>query len=350
MSAHASPELFRVHAPRQDTNSSTSTTSTSSTSTSSTLTTTSTPSSISSSTTSATFVPSTTTTPTSTVSSSQSPSSSFSASSSFTSTQQSSSSSEVPISSSQSPQIFTPTSSFAINDTSSTGVSSQTRTTFTSTGSDGSLLTVTAVVSRPSGGSGSASVSTANQGFFANTGAVAGTFLVVGLVGTGILICAFLWALRRYRRRRRYQAYFDNEYKEFNQPSDRAATPDATLPVITRESTLDAPFLPSPAPNMIERLHGNDAVVPNVNFDPEQYRAQPGEFDPYQDHGAAYAYSDDQADYWQYSGSGQQGTIGYTYQPGMESTGTAGQYQGNAEPSHALQGAVDSGHSNHQSA
>ena len=150
---------------------------------------------------------------------------------------------------------------------------------------------------------------------------------MVGLIGTGVFICVFLCALRRYRRHRRYQVYFDDEVKEFNQPRERGSTPEATLPDFTRETPLDIPVSSSPTPDMIERLHGNEAVIPNVPYDSFQYQTQPGEFNPYQSHGGAYAYSDDQSVYSQYAGSYQPGNIAYTYQAETE-------LNGNAEQSH----------------
>lgn len=173
------------------------------------------------------------------------------------------------------------------------------------------------------------------RSFFANTGAVAGTFLVVGLVGTGILICAFLWALRRYRRRRSDQAYFDDEYREFNEPADRGATPEVTLPV----ARVGTPVPSSPVPNMIERLHGNEAILFNVYHDPAHYQAHPDEFDPYQSHGVSaypYTYTDD-------PGNSQYGHTPFAYQPEVESNG-ATELPATAEMSHAPQGAENSLH------
>lgn len=157
--------------------------------------------------------------------------------------------------------------------------------------------------------------------------------MVVGLVGTGILICAFLWGLRRYHRRKRDKVYFDEEYREFNQTADRGATSEATLPA-THDYALDMPVPSSSAPNMIEQLHGHEALF---NAYPAQYQAQPGEFDPYQVHGGAYAYIDDPE-------NGQRGAMAFAYQPEMGANRTTDYHQATTGLLHAPEGAVNPPH------
>jgi hypothetical protein len=75
--------------------------------------------------------------------------------------------------------------------------------TSVSVGANGQVYTVTQIVHNPTGGNDSNSAAAAsNDGFFDNTGAVAGTFVVIGLAVTaGILAFVFLMLRRRRRQR-----------------------------------------------------------------------------------------------------------------------------------------------------
>ena len=72
------------------------------------------------------------------------------------------------------------------------------------TTSDGVVYTITQIVHNPPGSlnSGSASGSNSSNAFFANKGAVAGTFVVVGLVIVGIAFAIGVLCFRRRRRQR----------------------------------------------------------------------------------------------------------------------------------------------------
>lgn len=85
---------------------------------------------------------------------------------------------------------------------------------------------------------------------------------------------------------------------------------------------------------MIERLHGNEAVTPNISYDSSLYQAQPGEFDPYRNVDGPYAYSDDHAVYGQYPTNSQPDNLAYAYQPGTVFNNT-GQHQAVVGPLHA---------------
>ena len=71
-----------------------------------------------------------------------------------------------------------------------------------STDESGNVFTITRVVNSPSGGSGQSSANDSDNGFFDNTGAVAGTFVVVGLAITAGIIAFVFFMLRRRRRQR----------------------------------------------------------------------------------------------------------------------------------------------------
>ncbi|KAI5898514.1 uncharacterized protein SCHCODRAFT_02490513 [Schizophyllum commune H4-8] len=113
--------------------------------------------------------------------------------------------------------------------------------TSTSTGEDGGFVYSTHVVANPTGFGGSGAIS--EKGFFHNTGAVAGTFTVVGLVAAAAAFLLF-WLCRKRRRvqrRRRWMATVD-------QPP---YTPNDRLPYGT--SNPNSPF-EDPAPQTEEVL------------------------------------------------------------------------------------------------
>ena len=70
------------------------------------------------------------------------------------------------------------------------------------TTSNGQVITRTVVVHNPTGALDSGSGGGSSNAFFNNTGAVAGTFVVVGLVVVGILFALGLLCFRRRRRQR----------------------------------------------------------------------------------------------------------------------------------------------------
>ncbi|KAF8529113.1 hypothetical protein BU17DRAFT_80298 [Hysterangium stoloniferum] len=209
-----------------------------------------------------------------------------------------------PISPAQSTSLSTPiseitTSSFIPASSVSTSISSSTSSaTFpvASSGSNDPSFTVTQMVANPTGVTGPPPISNPKQGFFSNVGAVAAAFVVIGLFATMFFFCLFLWVARKYRRRQRKQDYFNDQYREFNHSMERRPTPDVTQALVHAVS--------SPAPDTTE------GQMP-ANISP-QYRAEPGEFDPYQPQSIAYAYSDDYADYSeyeQYLGSSQREVV-----------------------------------------
>lgn len=71
----------------------------------------------------------------------------------------------------------------------------------TSTDAAGKVYTVTQIVHNPSG-IGSSSAADSDSGFFSNSGAVAGTFVAVGLVATAGIMAFVIFMLRRRRRQR----------------------------------------------------------------------------------------------------------------------------------------------------
>lgn len=72
------------------------------------------------------------------------------------------------------------------------------------TTSDGEVYTVTQIVHNPTGAldTGSSSSDSSTNTFFSNKGAVAGTFVVVGLVVIGLILALSLLCFRRRRRQR----------------------------------------------------------------------------------------------------------------------------------------------------
>ena len=70
------------------------------------------------------------------------------------------------------------------------------------TTSNGQAITVTQIIHNPSGSLDQGSSGSSTNGFFSNTGAVAGVFVVVGLVVVGIIIALGFLCFRRRRRQR----------------------------------------------------------------------------------------------------------------------------------------------------
>ncbi|KAF7306901.1 hypothetical protein MIND_00482600 [Mycena indigotica] len=102
------------------------------------------------------------------------------------------------------PDSTLPRPSF-ISVTDSNGKTSSTAPAFftilsTSTEPNGSLVTFTHIVANPTGGLSQAIGQPA--GFFHNTGAVAGVFLIVGAILTGLVVFGLFILCRKHRRRR----------------------------------------------------------------------------------------------------------------------------------------------------
>ena len=72
----------------------------------------------------------------------------------------------------------------------------------TSTGANGEAITLTQVIRNPGFNNGSSNPSSGSSAFFNNTGAVAGTFVAVGLVCTLGVIGVIAFLLKRRRRQR----------------------------------------------------------------------------------------------------------------------------------------------------
>lgn len=98
----------------------------------------------------------------------------------------------------------------AIEETTTTDASGRVVTTrpsqvtrvATSTDESGQVWTVTQVIHNPTAGNDSSNSKDGNAGFFDNTGAVAGTFVVVGLAITAGILAFIFFMLKRRRRQR----------------------------------------------------------------------------------------------------------------------------------------------------
>jgi hypothetical protein len=75
-------------------------------------------------------------------------------------------------------------------------------TAVVTTNSNGQVLTVTQIVHNPSAGADTSTGGTGSSTFFQNTGAVAGTFVAVGLVCTAGIMAFVIFMLKRRRRQR----------------------------------------------------------------------------------------------------------------------------------------------------
>ncbi|KAL1748445.1 hypothetical protein HDZ31DRAFT_60184 [Schizophyllum fasciatum] len=105
--------------------------------------------------------------------------------------------------------------------------------TSTSTGEGGGFVYSTHVVANPTGFSGSGAIS--EKGFFHNTGAVAGTFTVVGLVAAAAAFFIF-WICRKRRRaqrRRRWMATVDKPPYTQDSPFEDPLPRSEVLPPLT---------------------------------------------------------------------------------------------------------------------
>lgn len=106
--------------------------------------------------------------------------------------------------------------------------------------SGGQVWTVTNVVSGSSPTGGVHGSDTASSGFFANKGAVAATFIIVGLAGTALVLVTIMQIMKRKRRRQferevamaarntRKPPSFDEDDGAYPQMSQAATTPFAS--------------------------------------------------------------------------------------------------------------------------
>ncbi|KIL70858.1 hypothetical protein M378DRAFT_495504 [Amanita muscaria Koide BX008] len=178
----------------------------SSTATTTTTTTTSSTSSASTSTTSSTTSASTSSTTTLSSFSSSSSSSTLISTTPTTPTTSSSSSTTSTTSSSSSltpivlPKTTTSTDGSALTPTPTATAATVITTVLTSTGSNGTVVTITQVQVNPTL-SPNYNGDSVNSTFFSNTGAVAGTFILVGLTVASILLWTLFYVRRRRRRR-----------------------------------------------------------------------------------------------------------------------------------------------------